>query len=206
MSEKSNTLVEFAEQVADEMGEEWKAEGHRSRRMVLVGPQGGKISITGDGYNWEASDRVKVFGIYPTYEGVTVLSPHNTQFPKISVAVGRGAAAVAKAIQRRFLPKYWPLVERASKLVVQYAADNGRVLRDAGMIAQTIDGQIQPRSVESGILCKTPIVRFRCGGVSGAAQVQNDAINLSIRYCSLDLVLQLLEIVGNYGDKNTLSV
>jgi len=206
MNEKPSTLVEFAKQVADEMGEEWEVEGCRSRRMVLVGPQRGKISITGYGLHWEASDRVKVFGIYPTYEGVMVLSSYNTQFPKISVAIERGAAAVANAIQRRFLPKYWPLVKMAYELIEEYTAANDRVVREAEMIAQTIDGQIQPRSIESGILCKTPIVRFRCGAVSGDAQVQNDAINLSIRYCSLELALQLLEIVKNYGDKNTLPV
>jgi len=200
MAEKPKSLVEFAEQVANEMEEEWKVDTEKEyqyHRVVLEGPRDGVISIVVD-RGWENSNRVRIFGGYPTYEGVTVLSSHDTKFPEIGVAISRGAAVIAREIQRRFLPKYWPLVERASKLVERYTTDNEIVLYNAEYIEQVSGGCIRPHSVEGAIICKTPIVQFDSGDIRGKVQVQRHTVNLDIKYCPIGLALQLLEIVSNY--------
>jgi len=94
----------------------WKIEQEESEHYAhLVRADGAGIHIKGNGYNYEESQRLEITGKWPAQIRIDgnlysfYPSYRNRDNPRITVAKARSNAAIAKDIERRFLPKYLPL-------------------------------------------------------------------------------------------------
>ena len=79
----------------------------------ITGPRGCGIHASVDSHN---GGRLAIIGLWPDpirdTRGTHTFYPYKDR-PRITVAFGRGAQAIAKDITRRFLPKYLPMWEQA---------------------------------------------------------------------------------------------
>lgn len=86
------------------LGEEWEPATKKDWcRSMVINENGARIFIRTDG----DGDRLRVTGEYPGDH-----LPWGTDKPYITIAARRGADAIAKNIQRRFLPQYLPMFEK----------------------------------------------------------------------------------------------
>ena len=82
------------------------------RRAILAGPESMQVLIS---VMWNAPNRLRMCGLFPTSPDGHSYLPLNQKVPEISVARARGLYAIATAIQRRLLPIYRPLLEQANE-------------------------------------------------------------------------------------------
>ena len=111
------TLQEFTRQVAMAMGFEWtyappKNLEDPTKWGQITGPDGCAIRMNGDGWNWENSDRLRVWGTWP--ESIRRQDGQRWDFQpyrdnrvqEITCAISRGPRAIAGDILRRYVPEY----------------------------------------------------------------------------------------------------
>ena len=207
MNEKPDTLLEFAQQVAEALGHGWTAHGvnGNNARAIIENPNTTPEGIAAfyvgcDHCWWERSDRVEVTGRYPGYKGRPVLNSYEDDFPRITCAVDRGAEAVAREIERRFLPRYWPLAEKALELAAHYERENATAGEAARDIAEIVGGEV---SVDGQRLLDTPSVRFSKDGggngrMYGKMEVHGDEVNLDMSGVPVALAERIAAEVARY--------
>ena len=130
-------LQALTKEIAGHLGGPWVygGQGTYSWQAKIVQSNDAEICIKATG----VSDyrRLFVAGIYPGNH-----LPFGTEHPRITVAVSRGAEAIAKDIERRFLPQYLPLFEQN----MQAKADDEEFRRKEtaarDSLAEALDGEI----------------------------------------------------------------
>ena len=131
MNENKPSLQELGRSVAQNMGFEWhyippQDEDYGRNRAEIGGPGGCSVVITGDGYNWEQSDRVEVYGTWPKSldrrDGNRVdFMPYRDNRPdNITCAISRGSVSIARDILRRYVPAYLPAYEKQVEYRQEY--------------------------------------------------------------------------------------
>ena len=100
---------DFALDVVAALGWAMSPQKHGSGNPHLVGPNGATIALSFNGWNNEG--RVRVSGTWPEADkingGTERFYPYQ-EAHKITCAISRGPAAVAKDINRRLLPDFLP--------------------------------------------------------------------------------------------------
>ena len=102
MYEKSKTLHLLVEQIADALGDEWRKRADDEPRHCMAcikRADGAVISMRSKNH------RLSISGSYPRCDQFW-FGPRDKDRPRITVSMGRTADAIAKDIERRFLPKY----------------------------------------------------------------------------------------------------
>jgi hypothetical protein len=118
----------------------WKLDRADDTHIKLRGADGMKISLWCGGISFmlqdNQPDKIK-FEVHGEYPPDTYLAPEDK--PQINVSYSKGAKAVAKDIERRFLSKYVPLYYE--KLEIQQGIERGRAARERllGTLQQVLD-------------------------------------------------------------------
>jgi hypothetical protein len=151
-------LKELAPAVAALLPGAWTVKAHRTEESepsgrlphwyTLEGPDDASIDLNCGTFN--ATDRVSIgVNFLDRVDGYQFWSiPYKTERPRISVAIARGAHAVAKEIARRLLPEYMPLLlacneARRKHLATQDA--RGTVARELAAYIGTTVHTVDPR-------------------------------------------------------------
>lgn len=195
------TELEFTRKVAECLGSGWEAVIAGDQvRLYKDGVE--RIFLRGDGWKWNEDGRVSVHGIYPQFCNRGVLSWYGENVcPHITCAISRGPAAVARDIERRFLPDFWHHVERAEKLVEQYTNDMQSRARNALDIAGVL-GENIPSNLRDGWESQ---IKIRFGGYNNApwghVDVSKEDYTFEIRHCPVDLGLQIAQVIARHKGK-----
>lgn len=105
---------QIAAALSDLLAQTWvhKPPPDRGWYTYITGPGGCGLHV---GLDTRNSGRLNIVGQWPNPvrdgRGTQTFYPYEDQ-PRITVAFGRGAQAIAKDITRRFLPKYLPMWEQ----------------------------------------------------------------------------------------------
>lgn len=189
-----NTLTVTAIAVATELGEGWSMDAPRtdedngyrnvshtdgrsfSMFASLWGKHDGKVSVSG---NWNFGDREL---------GITF--PYGKTQPKISVALDRGAAVIAKEITRRFLPDYDKLFAEISETVRTHTAHRDKKTAIVGRLAAVAG--VAPDRINNH--------KFSVYHDSDAPHVEVEVygtVTLKIDTLSESLATEILQLVNN---------
>jgi len=177
-----NALHELAREIAQELGKPWEAdEVDASFYTRIIHPDGAKLSVRFD------KDKLRVTGVYPG--GLPYTHRHDGAYgtekpPYISVSKSRGAATIAKEINRRFLPKYLPLFEQCKKNQAEEQSYEQEKAAARESLAAAFGGKIIFDSS----------VHFRVPSCHGSAEVHG-SIGVKLEDMSLDAALRLAEFL-----------
>lgn len=132
-------LMEFVQQITEALGPTWNAPQQPTGHGVTVvsDDSGARLHLTGNSWNWKDSDRIVVTGKYPRMNGKPVLS--SREYTRITCAKKRGSEAVARDIERRFLPQYQKLVAQAQEKIEQREQENAEIRSQAEAFARIVD-------------------------------------------------------------------
>jgi len=197
--------LELAQTIAESLGDEWTAKVSDYGDYARLSCKGTEsISLRGNGWNWEASKRLIIRGIYPKWHNQSVL--HRRDLPKITCAISRGGIAIARDIETKFLPRYWSLVEEIRQQIEQYEKAQITVAANAELFAQAVGGTVSDRADGQPYSADRPVVRIDgIRDMYGKAIVGTDTVNIELRQVPLALALQIGRVIGEYrqNDDNT---
>jgi hypothetical protein len=135
-------LYTLAQDIAAHLSDGWVAQPREAHWIVAIVRQSDEATI----YLERNSGRLAVLGGFPTPEdGCSFVQADKR--PKITVAEGRSAKAIAEDIARRFLPVYLPLYARAVVLRDEHRQAEARRQEELHLLAEAAGGTIMHNGV-----------------------------------------------------------
>lgn len=220
-------LWQFAEEVAGHLtrleAESWRVqpfpkEERDKLRSVSVYridageelPQGRPVSCPSfrirvvDWANIDAlGTRIVISGSYPSYKGQSC-TPYHEALPKITVAVKRGTAVVAREIQRRFLKTYLRIYELATKTAESSQAYDESRNSVIEKVADALGVPTRESFAGRGdLMCDVPgdPLDRRGTHVSGRfTSYGPGAVVLNLGRCPTDLAVSIARMIREYLD------
>jgi hypothetical protein len=146
----------FAREIADAMGPQWRydSEAVNNNRCAYVdGPNAGRICIVLDPWYNDPEERrdycIEVIGVYARFLRDDVRS-HKYEVPRITCAPSRGGEAIARDIDRRVLPDYWPALDETHKAAGRYEQGFYTMLDGMGVLSETLEARFEPEPTAWG--------------------------------------------------------
>jgi len=211
MNEDRREYKAIIEKAIRGLGDAWKAEivsPHADEhRVKAVRDDGASVFFA----RWShRNGKVDISGCYPRAGDGYHFRPYGDDVPGISVSlrtpkeVDDGAPSfvsadrIAKAIQKRFLPKYLPLYEDRLAACKEHDSkcDEARVKADA--LADVLGGEAR----EWGGNGKGNHFRVWCPD-GGHIDVTSYGIKVDLSYVSFDVAKQLCEVLRNAKEETT---
>lgn len=200
----NEAILKFAQEIASHLGNGWTAhiKEDRKNRAYLRSYGIERVILGGDDwYSWEKSKRIEIHGIYPQFGNEPVLSWYgDDKAPTITCAKSRGSEKVTRDIERRFLPKFWPLVEKAEIIVEQYTDDAASRMQNALDIAEVLGEEIdngRGSDIRAYDTLTVSLGSYK-KGVYGSVEVHKDSYSFKIRSCPIDLGLQIAQLIAQH--------
>lgn len=199
-----NKLEILAKEITGHLEDAWLVipNGDRSDSYHLISDQK-KINITLDGYDFERSKKVTVSGVYPCYTcqrgggrgSEYVMS--GEKLPRIGCSISRGAKAIARDIERRFLPEFCEKHELALTRIEEYTTINNARWRVAEDFIKVVNGRAV--ATWSGLL-DLPEVQFDLpySYSHGCARFRDDDVKLELHGIPVGLAMQIGVLVMQY--------
>lgn len=158
------TARQIAREVAPLLGEGWVFDDRDSAGASIAGPDDAELFFY---LGYGSKGKVTISSSYPngTYQKVWKYDRF-----EIGVSVSRGAAVIAKEIQRRLLPDYLPELARVRQAIADHDAAEAR--RDS--VAEVL-GKIVGSEARGG-----EIRLYHSGGYHGAINVGHGGDNVRI--------------------------
>ncbi|MEU7691080.1 hypothetical protein [Microbispora hainanensis] len=129
----------------------------------LIGPAGAQLVVHP---LWSQRGRIRVLGVYP--DGSRSVLPDQKRH-EITVTAARGAASIAKRIERRLLPGYRNDLATCRKLLAAKAVQDGT--RD--QLAETLAELLPDATLTDNE--RATVILWRLGATSGTFTVHGDA-------------------------------
>ncbi len=191
--------LEFAQAVAQHLGEGWEVKQVRQNEMRLQKDGTERLLLKGDDWTyWEKSDRVEVHGIFPGFDGQPVLSWRSGKRPFITCAKNRGPENLARAIEKRFLPRFWHRVEQAEQIVAGMQAGWDRRKANAQALSAILGVSVgNGRGQEVGPHDQLSVSLVGQGSLYGSIRVFEGSMTLTINSCPVDLALQIAQLIAD---------
>jgi hypothetical protein len=156
----------------------------------LAGPNGERLWIN---TLWNNSERVEISADWPTNEKGESTKPYGANVASITVALARGADAIAKSIKGRILPEYLTLLQKAqenakshNEYLAQKRAQAKRIQEACPLLEQGTDINRQP--VDGSLT-------FRRIGLYGGFEVANGTAKIDITNLSIDLAVKIAALI-----------
>ncbi len=168
----------------------WDGENLTTAR--LVGPDGARIHIRVSTYDYRPDDgsRLEISGSYPHHPRYGSFS---REYPSITVAASKEPQVIARDIQRRFLPKYLPLYQKARQAEQDYVdglARQGAVIQQLADVMGSKTGQ-SCVYLPSTLSCYGRIEVYEGG----------DAVKIELGSVPVKLAIEIAMVLANFGEK-----
>jgi len=168
-------------EIAEHLGRSWKPitteDGRRSK--IVQQKSGAEIWIRGEDPYGIGLARVAISGLYPGNH-----LPWGTEYPHITAAVSRGPEAIAKDIERRFLPRYLPLFEQNMKAKAEDEERERKKWAYTEAFIKALDGEL---AFDQTVRFKGPANCY------GNIRVNGDTVDLRLTSLDLDTAIRLAE-------------
>lgn len=202
----SNTPAHrFAREIADAMGRQWQYDGevvNNNRVGYIDGPNAGRLGIVLDpwyddpehGHN---NYRVKVIGCYPKFMRDTI-RPHEHESPEITCAPTRTPESIARDIQNRFLPDYWPALDEAHETAGRYEREFYAMLDGMGVLSETLEAKFEP----DPSIGRTPVIRYSGKDIRATVEWNgNYGVSMELRWLPLEVAVEVAELLKRHEDR-----
>lgn len=186
--------VRLAEAIGCHMGEGWSGERSTSGAAQLAGPDGARLYLrVGGGHSRIKPGRVEITGSYPRHQmyGITCES--------ITVAIDRGAAVIAREINRRILRSYLPQLAKVQADIIE-AERNSRARAElAAQLAAVVGGSVAgvaDRDTQARVSFFRPLDVG--GAVSGDVRIAYaaDRGDVELRGVSVETLRAVMQLVA----------
>jgi len=193
----------FARDIADAMGPQWRydAEAANNNRCGYInGPDGAKLGIILDPWYDRPEERskyrVEVVGCYASFLRDTI-RPHKHEAPRITCAPSRGAEAIARDIERRFLPGYWPALDETHEAAGRYEQQFYAMLDGMGVLSETLEAKFEPEPTAWG----NPHMRWSSRDISTHIKWHGEyGISMEINHLPVDVAVEIAELLKQHAD------
>jgi hypothetical protein len=175
-------MIDLLEQVAESLSGEWDLKPY-----PVDWNWGGELSAAGSGAilnvapaSYRDASRIVVRGDLPSdskKQKPHVLS-HDQQMPSITVSTVKTPHQIAQDVERRLMPRYLPLLEKASSMVSSYNTHYTRTQSTVQEIARLLRVKVGPDD-ERVSFYHSPLPLFSEN--LGEAKVSGDDVTLELR-------------------------
>lgn len=180
----------LASDVAAALGDGWRSEydpdSFGRYRATLHGPDDAKILMWRDRYGNDG--KLTVSGSYPDNNA------YDVKHVKIGIGETRGAAVIAREIQRRLLPDYLPELVRIKKDNARRTDNRAARLR----LAEELAGPIKGRVIDDARSSHTHIVTYD-NGLSVSIDINHDASGgrIEVSSATADQLRAIIALLAN---------
>lgn len=191
-------LEALAQDVAHHLGFLWNTVKMKHDHLAVIGGLDGKSQICLYS-GWNSNGRLEIRGGYP--DGYY---PDARNRPEMTVSIAKGARKIAADIQRRFIPKYDPLLKGILER-------QERDIREAGeaeeMLARIVAALEPGARTNEDRLSRLPkernyTVRTDYGKPWAKVEISRwrKSADLEIHDCPLDLAVRICELIREEGE------
>lgn len=185
----------LARELADALGGSWRWEQPEDTDETFPtgfvrDSEGRELSMSIETYG-ARKGRIEIRGALPRRDAKGDYYDTGLKAPSIGVSGDRGVDAIAREVQRRLLPDYEPLFQRASEAIARRNEYLTATTDTVGAIVQAVPGLEWSVRSESSASFDVP-----SGGGYGDIQAHGDNVTFESRSLTRDQVIRMLKALA----------